>query len=58
MSKLYDKAPTINSFEQIGWIDPELEKSSAILKTTKFVNKITIKNFIYPVDTMNKFKPP
>ena len=53
-----DKVPKINSFEQIGWINPELEKAKAILTTTKFIRKITIQDFIYPVDTINLDKPP
>jgi hypothetical protein len=49
---------TIKTFEEIGLLDPELEKSKAIIKTTKYLESISLESFVYPSSSMVVLCPP
>jgi hypothetical protein len=53
-----NKKDTVNTFEEIGWFDPDIEPQKAMTQTMKWLKHISFVNNIYPSHLMNEFVVP
>ena len=48
----------IESFEELGWSDPELDPKVGLKKSIEWLRRLNFYNYVYPNDQMDEKKVP